>query len=123
MSEENLMIAQAYYADMNKKDVESMEKRLHSNIQFIGPMAEVNGKESVLKAIKGFITAFKTLKVRAKFHSGDQVMLAIDTEFPAPVGNHRAASLLTIENGLIARIELFYDTQVIESKKDEIFSH
>ena len=122
MSEKNMMVAEAYYAAMNEKDVESMEKRLHPDIQFIGPMAEIQGKKAVLEAIKGFTAAFKTLTVRAKFHSEDQVMLAIDTEFPAPIGNHRTASLLTIQDGLIAEIELFYDTQFIESKKDEIFS-
>ena len=122
MSKENLKVGEAYYAAMSEKDIGSMEKLLHPNVRFIGPMAEIQGKEAVIGAAKGFTEAFKTLAVRARFHTGDQVMLAIDTEFPAPIGNHRTASLLTIKDGLIATIELFYDTQFIESKKDEIFS-
>ncbi len=122
MSEKHLFVAESYYTAMNKKDIESMEKMLHPDILFIGPLAELQGKEAVLKAIKGFTTAFKGLKIRGKFHDDNQVMLAIDTEFPEPIGNLRTASLLTIDDGLIARIELFYDSRVVESKKDEVFS-
>ena len=106
---------------MSEKNIKKMEELLHPDIVLIGPLAELQGKEAVVQAIKGFTSAFKALNVRKKFHNEDQVMLAIDTEFPAPVGNHRTASLVTIQEGLIERIELFYDTQSIVSKKDEIF--
>lgn len=117
MSEKNLMVAESYYAAMNNKDIESMEKMLHPDVVFIGPLATLQAKEAVVKAIKGFTAAFNTLNVRAKFHSKNQAMLAIDTEFKEPIGNLRTASLLTTEDGLIVKIELFYDTSVVESKK------
>ncbi|SCA63442.1 hypothetical protein SCG7086_AR_00160 [Chlamydiales bacterium SCGC AG-110-P3] len=122
MTEKILLVAETYYADMNEKNIDGMEKLLHPNVLFVGPMAELQGKEAVLPAIKGFTTAFKSLIVRKKFYSGDQVMLAIDTEFPDPIGNLRTASLLTIQDDLIVKIELFYDSRVVESKKDEVFS-
>ncbi|MCP5508563.1 MAG: nuclear transport factor 2 family protein [Chlamydiales bacterium] len=122
MSKKNLLVAESYYAAMNKKDIESMEKMLHPDILFIGPLAKLQGKEAVLQAIKGFTTAFVGLKIRGKFQGDNQVMLAIDTEFPEPIGNLRTASLLTIVDGLIIGIELFYDSRVVESKKEEVFS-
>lgn len=122
MSKENLAVAESYYAAMNKKDIESMEKLLSPNILFVGPLAELRGKDAVLQAIKGFTSAFERLSIRSKFHSDGEVMLAIDTEFPAPIGNLRTASLLTIQDGRIVKIELFYDSRIVESKKDEVFS-
>ena len=122
MPEEILRVGEAYYAAMNKKDVASMQRMLHPNVHFVGPLAELQGKEAVLKAISGFTAAFEKLEIREKFHAGNKVMLAIDTEFPEPTGQLRTASLLTIEEGLIAKIELFYDSRVVESKKEEIFA-
>ena len=106
---------------MNKKDIAAMEKMLSPSVTFIGPVATLQGKEAVMKAIKGFTSAFNTLQVREGFSKEGKVMLAIDTEFPEPIGHLRTASLLSIDNGFINKIELFYDSKVIESKKDKVF--
>lgn len=122
MSKENLAIAENYYAAMKRKDIETMEALISPTIRFVGPLAELEGKTAVLRAIQGFLSAFETLSIRSKFHSDGEVMLAMDTVFPAPIGNLRTASLLSIQNGLIQKIELFYDSRIVESKKDEVFS-
>lgn len=122
MSTKDLHIAKSYYDAMNKKSISSMEKMLSPNVLFIGPVAKLEGKEAVVKAIKGFTSAFTRLQIREEFAQEGKVMLAIDTEFPEPIGHLRTASLLNIEDGLITKIELFYDSNVIESKKDQVFS-
>jgi hypothetical protein len=75
----------------------------------------------VFAAVKGFMGAFQSLTIRASFASETQAMLAIDTLFPAPIGNLRTASLVTIQDGLITKIELFYDGKQLERKSAEIF--
>jgi hypothetical protein len=50
------------------------------------------------------------------------VMLAYDLDCPAPIGLFRGAVLLTFQEGLIMRYELFYDARPFEKKKDEIFA-
>lgn len=115
-------LAKDYYEAMSRKRLSEVERFLSPKVEFIGPLAEIKGKEAVLKAIKGFMSAFINLSVRSLFHDENEVMLVIDTDFPRPMGKLRTASLLTIQEALIVRIELFYDSRVIENKKDEVFS-
>ena len=116
---DNVAIAEAYYKAWGEKDFARMEKLLHPNVQLITPLEEsaVLGKEAILEKLKKGAVLFKTLKIRAKFGSGNQTMLAIDIDFPAPLGNLRnfgnlrTASLMTFQEGLITKIELFFDTK------------
>jgi hypothetical protein len=49
-------------------------------------------------------------------------MLAYDFMFPDPIGELRAAVLMSFTDHLISKIELFYDGRPFEEKKNEIFS-
>lgn len=111
MHENHVAIAEAYYTAWGEKNVAGMEKFLHPDVRFISPLAETMGKEVVLGALKRGSAFFRTLTIRAKFGSGDQAMLVIDLDFPDPVGNVRTAVLMTFLEGLIAKIELFFDAR------------
>ncbi|MBP7074342.1 MAG: nuclear transport factor 2 family protein [Rhabdochlamydiaceae bacterium] len=110
---DNIAIAEAYYTAWGEKDVSRMEKFLHPDAQLITPLEKnmVLGKESILEKLKKSATLFNALTIRAKFASGDQTMLVIDLDFPVPAGILRTASLMTFQEGLITRIELFFDTK------------
>ena len=122
MSTYNISIVEAYYNAMEKKDVARMGNYLHSDVQFIGPLDTKTGKEAVLQAAKHFCVLFKTITIRTKCSSGNDVMLAYDFDFPPPIGKFRAAVLINIEDDLIRKIELFYDPRPLIDKKDNIFS-
>ena len=122
MSEKILASAVAYYQAMNNKDLSTIEKYLHPDIRLISPLADITGKAAVLNSIKHFLAIFNKLTIRAQFSSGDQAMLAYDLDCPAPIGLYRGAVLLTFQEGLIIRYELFYDARPIEKKRDEIFT-
>jgi hypothetical protein len=47
-------------------------------------------------------------------------MIVYDLDCQAPIGNFRVAALMDIRNGLIEKIELFYDARPFEKKKDNI---
>lgn len=64
----------------------------------------------------------KISQISEKFSSNDKVMLALEFDCPEPIGIFRGASLLSFNDGLISRIELFYDARPFVSKKEEIFS-
>ena len=123
MVNKNIAIAQGYYTAMAEKDVVGLERFLHPAVHFVSPFAEMTGKEGVLAAAKGLMPTFQSLIIRASFGSETQAMLAMDTVFPAPIGNLRTASLVTIQDGLITKIELFYDGKQLESKSAEIFKN
>ncbi len=114
MNETILTAAEAYLKAWDGKDLAGISKYLHPEVHFIGPMAEVTGKEPVLASSKRMFPLMQNLKVRSVFASGDQVMAAYDFVCAEPVGNCRTAELMTFKDGLISRIELFFDARPFE---------
>lgn len=121
IAQANLKAALNYYDAMQTKDFDTMASYLSDEICLISPLAEINGKEEVLKAAKNFGGMLKEIHIRAKFADNNQVMLAYDMIVPEPIGKFRAAALMDFESNKITRIELFYDARAFEVKKDDIF--
>lgn len=108
--------AEAYYLAMAEKNVEAMGKLLHPDVHFLGPLANLTGKESVLEPVRLFLPAIKSLTIRAICGSGDKVMLAYDCDWGLPIGVLRVAALLTFKDDLIGKMELFFDARPFEMK-------
>lgn len=121
-TDNNLKSAENYYNAMLAKDFDKMMSYLHDNVYFVGPLAEMHGKDAVVTAAKNFGGILKDIQIRSRFSSGDQIMLAYDMIIPAPIGKFRAAVLMEFTDQLISKIELFYDGRPFEEKKNEIFS-
>lgn len=121
-SDNNLKSAENYYNAMLAKDFDKMTSYLHDNVHFIGPLAEMHGKDAVVLAAKNFGGILQDIPIRSRFSSGNQIMFAYDMIVPAPIGKFRAAVLMEFTDRLISKIELFYDASPFEEKKSEIFS-
>jgi len=121
-SDNNLKSAQTYYKAMLAKDFERMASYLHDNVHFVGPLAELHGKDAVVSAAKNFGGMLQDIQIRSQFAGDNQIMFAYDMVVPTPIGKFRAAALMTFANQLISKIELFYDARPFEEKKSEIFS-
>jgi SnoaL-like protein len=111
MSEDNIASAEAYYRAFNDKDLAGIARRLHPDVQFVAPFGESSGRATVLEAAKRLLGILKSIEIRARFGSGDQVMLAYDLVYGEPAQVCHAAVLMNFQDGLIARIELFYDAR------------
>lgn len=118
---DNLSLAESYYNAMLAKDFDKMANYLHNNAQFIGPLAEMHGKEPIVTAAKNFGGILQNIQIRSRFAAGDQIMFAYDIVVPAPIGKFRAAWLMEFTDRLISKIELFYDASPFQEKKSEIF--
>lgn len=114
MAEKNVASAEAYYRAMNDKDAEGVARYLHPDIQFIGPLATLAGKDAVLEAAKRFMSFVKKISIRARLGSEDRVMLTYDADFGEPIGICRTAVSMTFKDDLIERIELFFDARPFE---------
>jgi hypothetical protein len=121
-SDNNLKSAENYYNSMLVKDFDKMASYLHDNIHFIGPLAEMHGKEAVVLAAKNLSQILGDIQIRSKFAHENQIMFVYDFMFPAPIGKLRAALLMEFTNQLISKIELLYDGRPFEEMKSEIFS-
>ncbi len=114
MKNDSLAVGKAYLKAWNNKDVEGIAECLHPDVHFIGPMAQTTGKESVLQAARRMFGLLKTVEVRSEFASGGQAIFAYDFVCAGPIGVCRTAELMTFKDGLIARIELFFDARPFE---------
>ncbi len=118
---DNLNLAENYYNAMLAKDFDKMADYLHDNVYFIGPLAEMHGKEAVVSAAKNFSRILQDIQIRSRFSSGNQIMFAYDMVVPAPIGQFSAAVLMEFTDEFISKIELFYDTSPFQEKQNEIF--
>lgn len=109
MDNSYLTQAEEYYRLVGEKNIQAIEKFLHPDVEFYSPLANLKGKEAVIRATSGFMQAFKSLSIRAKFGAGEQAMIVYDTDIPGIAEAFPGASLLTFSDGLIRKIELFHD--------------
>jgi len=117
----NLKTGIAYYSAMNDRDFETMSTYLHPQVICISPLDTIQTKEVVVGAAQNFANFFKTIAIKEEFTSENKVVLLLETACPEPVGCFRSTSVLSFEEGLISKLELFYDPRPFESKKEDIF--
>ena len=120
MNQNNAAIAKIFYTIMGEKNVGAMEKYLHPDVQLITPFAKLQGKEVYLEAAKNFTVFFNALTIRATFSEEEQAMIVYDLDCPAPIGKISGAALMTFQDGLITRNELFHDTSPWSKVMDEL---
>lgn len=113
---DNLSLAESYYNAMLAKDFDKMASYLHDNVHFIGPLAEMHGKDAVITAAKNFGEILQDIQIRSRFSSDNQIMFAYDMVVPAPIGQFRAAVLMEFTEQRISKIELFYDASLFQEK-------
>ncbi len=118
MSEQEAATARAYYEAFARKDVADIARRLHPDVRFTGPLADLTGKEAVVEAAARLVGMSQGLQIRASFGGDGRAMVVYDLSFPDPIGVCRTAALLTIDGGLITRIELFYDGRPFDRHLD-----
>jgi ketosteroid isomerase-like protein len=111
MNDNNIATAEAFYNAFNNNDLAGIEERLHPEVQYVAPMGELSGREAVLVAAKRLLTTMKSIKIRARFSSGDQVMLVYDLYYGETGAVCPSAVLMNFKDGLIVRNELFYDAR------------
>ncbi len=122
METSNLALAVDYYTQVGNKNPQGFSKYLHHDVEFFGPLANLKGKKEVVEATTNFTHAFHSLTIKAKFCTGDQAMVVYDVDLPGVSKAFPGAALLNFRDGLIVRIQLFYDGSRVMEKKEEIFS-
>ena len=80
-TERNVASAEAYYQAMHNKDLAGVARHLHPDVRFLGPLADLTGKEAVLEAAKRFVNLTKSLRVRAKFGSDEHGNVGVRCRF------------------------------------------
>lgn len=105
------LIALKYYMAMAAKDLPSVASCLAPHVTLISPLGKTIGKEAVVKAAEEFMKVFSTLVIRTHFEASAYQLVVYDLVAPAPIGQIKTASLISIQNRLITEIELFFDAR------------
>ena len=98
-----------------------MASYLNENVNFISPIAELNGKDCVCNAARNFSEILKDIDIISRFENEDQVVLVYDMTVSEPIRKFRAAVLMDFSHDLISKIQLFYDATSFNQKREEIF--
>lgn len=114
-------LGEKYYQHIGNKNIEEVSQFLDPSVEFFGPLAHLQGKKAVLQATENFIKMFQSLTIKAKFGSDDQAMIVYEVNIPGMAEKFPGASLLSFRDGLIVRVELFYDGSRFIEKKEKIF--
>lgn len=104
-------VAVAYYTALGEKNMAGVKECLHPDVQFIDPQENKIGREAVLKAAEGYSKIFKAITILAKFGAENQAVIVYEVEILGVPKKLKAASLLSFKEGLISKVELFYDTK------------
>lgn len=111
MNKDNTIMAKDFYTAMSKKSAMDLGQYLHDDIEFTAPLAQTYGKDAYLENAKKFTGFFNSLKIRAVCSSNDEATVVYDLDFPEPIGKVPTVALMNFSDGMITRIELFYDAR------------
>ncbi len=108
----NVAIAKAYYQSMDEKNLLGIEPYIDAQIDFITSMATIKGKEQFMEAVKSFQTQIHSIIVQTAYESHNKVLVIYNVDlFNEPGALLHGASLMTFQNRLITKIEIFWDNQ------------
>lgn len=102
-------IAEAYYKAMSQRNLLVLEGMLSKGVTFKSPFSTASGKENILKLTEEWIGTFETLTVRSVLSAPNQAAVVYEARISGMPEGIPTVSLLSIEQGLITQIELFYD--------------
>jgi len=109
MKKPPVALAEEYYTLVGAKNLEGIKNYLHPDVELLGPLGHLKGKEAVVKATGEYMNLFGSLTIRSKFGAEDQAMIVYEADIPGIAKGFPAAVLLSFRDGLIVKSELFFD--------------
>jgi hypothetical protein len=102
------VLAETYFQAWRDREFDTFADLLADDVHFMGPMAEVHGREAAVQGIRGLRELLQDIRVIRRFVDGDDVVtwfeLVIDGIEPIPVANWSR-----IREGRIVEIRVTFD--------------
>jgi len=109
-----LEVTHEYLAAWQRKDADAIAAHVHTHVHFKGPMTELQGREPFIAACKRMFPMLKEYRVRSVAATEDRAIFVYDFVCVEPIGLCRTAELITVKDGLIRDVELFFDARPFE---------
>lgn len=119
MNQKNEAIARAYLDAVSSKRLEKLNDLLADDVRFVGPAASHDTREGVCAALKRVSSIHVKSEIKRVFADGSDVCVIYDFVTDA-IGVLETIEWLTIENGRIQSIHLYYDQLPWQKAREEI---
>jgi len=102
---------------MRSQDFDEALKYLaRDGFEYIGPNMRFTNPDDMLAYLFGMASIQKDIVTRSLFTEDEQVFAAIDYKtYYEPIGDVRIAIWITVKNGLMTKVESFYNAAVVEN--------
>lgn len=113
-------IVAKFISSMRSQDFDEALKYLaRDSFEYVGPNMHFSNPEDMLAYLFGMASIQKDIVTRALFAEGEQVFAAIDYKtYYEPIGDVRVAIWVTVQHGLMTKVESFYNAAVVENMLD-----
>ena len=91
-----------------------MRTCVHSDMSFRGPLTGSRGREAFVDGAKRMFPLLREHRVRSILAGDDQAMFVYDFVCAEPIGVCRTAEFVTLKDGLIGSLEIFFDPRPFE---------
>jgi hypothetical protein len=112
----NLRIAEEYLSALNAKNIHAIGQTLHPDLHFVGPSGEIHKRDDFLDTFDKLFPNLEKITVTSVRQSNDLIYYTYNMIFPPPmVPLHANMKMTHEENGLIKKIEMIYDTALLQN--------
>jgi ketosteroid isomerase-like protein len=107
-------VVQTYLDAWKHKDADAIGRCVHSDVSFKGPMSESRGRDAFVEGAQRMFPLLREHRVRSIVAAKDQAMFVYDFVCAEPIGACRTAEFVTLKDGLIGSVEIFFDARPFE---------
>jgi len=113
-------IVNSFLECMRSQDFDKALTHLaREGFEYLGPNMRFTNPEDMLAYLFGMASIQKDIVTRSLFAEGNQVFAAVDYKtYYQPIGDVRIAIWVTVNNGLMTKVESFYNAAVVENMLD-----
>src|SRR5262245_26014246 len=107
-------VVHTYLDAWRHKDADALGRCVHSDVSFRGPMSESRGRDAFVDGAKKMFPLLREHRVRSILAGNDHAMFVYDFVCAEPIGVCRTAEFVTLKDGLIGSVEIFFDGRPFE---------
>jgi hypothetical protein len=104
-------IVDGYYAAWGSKDIPAIRSLLHDDLSFNGPIDTFDNADAYLSSIQHVFPIVRGVEPRKVFVDGEDACTIYDLITATPAGTAPVAEWVTVKDGKIAAIRVFFDAR------------
>ncbi len=109
-------VVDRYFAAMKAKDFATLRTLVHDDVVFKGALGATNGAEEYINGLQGMMAAMTGMERTVAFTEGENVCQIYDLTLAEPPVMLSIAQWLTVRDGKIATLRVYFDPRPLLEK-------